>query len=1334
VKSFFVAITFALILGADVVYSNDTSSRPDSEGRGLTVTWSSSPAQRTAWLAAPPEGLPRTPPELSLKIALPAGEPRVSVLPLDCVWAPADGEWHLEPAEAVVLGARGLWRGIPYQEVLLRPVRPAPGGGDAVEVLVSAVLHIGLETPGVRFSESGRPPARGADAELFVNPSDAQPVSPAGRLAPPPAPEGGPAPGLRITVTSDGLVRADYAWLTAHGFAPSGLDPRNFHLTCQGVEIPILVEGESDGVFGSGDAVVFYGQRAALPARSLWNGGDFTDTNVYWLRSGTTPGLRMVAVPCAPVSGFTAVISFLTTVRAESDTFFDVVDHFRPQGSLWYWGPSFGPAAGGAASVRHLTLQAPGALSGSVQVEMIQAGLGPGTHAVSPRLNSAAPGSGPDPWSWTGFGLTDAAWTFTSLAAGTNDLALTVQGFADHADYQVPDYVLLTYTRNLASDSGTLLLTPPNADAKYVSSGYGSAPYILDLSRSDAATGLSLPRRLTGATFALGKATFEMAADAGVSGRRVLLCASPALPAGAEAAAPNDLTATAGAELLVITYPDFAPSDSGSAWQQWLSRRAASHSVLAVSIQDVFDNFSSGLFDPTALRSFLQFAGTSWTTKPRWVLLVGDGTWDYENRYLASGFQNTVPTMAMEDLNDSTYMGYFVTDSWFADWDGDGYPDAAVGRLPVHSAAESEGVFAKLLSYEDQTLSGTWYKTATFVADVTDSHGQNFEEYLNGIASLWTGAPWSYQKLYFGQSPYGGTGSTLFASDLRAAFPASSLLTYSGHGYITWWGYNGGGASLFTSMLVRDATGNPGTTKSDVDLLAASTHLPFLLQGTCYSSAFAQPNFSALAEELLDRSNRGSIGSVGQTGIGYVSEEQTFTDAFFHQAFGTAKVRQTGDLAEAGRFALPSHNTRAVFGNVLLGDPLLALRLPAPPPPATLAAEGLDASVLLTWPAAVPAPAQYRLYRSSDGGASWTLVPASPFPGGQTSHTDSGLTNAATYSYYITSVVSLGGSSFEGSPSAVATATPLNPNPPAVPSGLSATDSGVGGSVDLHWNANVETDLAGYTLWWGMASGSYTASLSLAKGTTTTRLSELTPGTPYYFTLTATNTSGRTSARAPEVQAIPSASPLAVRPPAMITDLKVTRSGNDLVLTWTKPSVDVGGEPVTVAFFQVFRVVGSYDWSVDAVSPIAPDVPATTSTYTDPGAVSLAGAVTYLVVAFSDKGDRSPASTFPPAPVLGLRVSRSAATGKTLLTFSPVTSVANGSGPALVDHYTVYGFYRTTLSASDHVRPPSPVLSATVLASLPACEGTAVFCDGTTSPPLFYTVVAVDRRGNTSLY
>ena len=63
------------------------------------------------------------------------------------------------------------------------------------------------------------------------------------------------------------------------------------------------------------------------------------------------------------------------------------------------------------------------------------------------------------------------------------------------------------------------------------------------------------------------------------------------------------------------------------------------------------------------------------------------------------------------------------------------------------------------------------------------------------------------------------------------------------------------------------------------------------------------------------------------------------------------------------------------------------------------------------------------------------------------------------------------------------------------------------GSVRLAWDANTETDLAGYIMYYGVASRTYTNAIDVGN-VTTGAISNLVDGTMYYFAVTAYNTSG----------------------------------------------------------------------------------------------------------------------------------------------------------------------------------------------------------------------------------
>ena len=76
---------------------------------------------------------------------------------------------------------------------------------------------------------------------------------------------------------------------------------------------------------------------------------------------------------------------------------------------------------------------------------------------------------------------------------------------------------------------------------------------------------------------------------------------------------------------------------------------------MAVDIESIYNTYSYGLFDPTAIRSFLTEAATVWGTPPKFVLLMGDASYDYKNYTGVPDNKNWVPTMMFEDLGDSTY-------------------------------------------------------------------------------------------------------------------------------------------------------------------------------------------------------------------------------------------------------------------------------------------------------------------------------------------------------------------------------------------------------------------------------------------------------------------------------------------------------------------------------------------------------------------------------------------------------------------------------------------------------------------------------------------------------
>ena len=80
---------------------------------------------------------------------------------------------------------------------------------------------------------------------------------------------------------------------------------------------------------------------------------------------------------------------------------------------------------------------------------------------------------------------------------------------------------------------------------------------------------------------------------------------------------------------------------------------------------------------------------------------------------------------------------------------------------------------------------------------------------------------------------------------------------------------------------------------------------------------------------------------------------------------------------------------------------------------------------------------------------------------------------------------------------------------------LSAT---VAGTANLTWNANTESDVAGYKVYRGTGSGTYGAPLAtLPKTTTNYTATGLQNGTTYFFVITAYDSAGNESPYSNEV-------------------------------------------------------------------------------------------------------------------------------------------------------------------------------------------------------------------------
>jgi hypothetical protein len=113
------------------------------------------------------------------------------------------------------------------------------------------------------------------------------------------------------------------------------------------------------------------------------------------------------------------------------------------------------------------------------------------------------------------------------------------------------------------------------------------------------------------------------------------------------------------------------------------------------------------------------------------------------------------------------------------------------------------------------------------------------------------------------------------------------------------------------------------------------------------------------------------------------------------------------------------------------------------------------------------------------------------------------------------------------------------------------------GDVKLHWDANTETDLQGYKLYWGTASGAYGAPITLGLQNDYT-LTGLNPGT-YFIAVTAFNAAGE-SGYSNEVTAtiFPPPPPVPGDPANLVLVITASTSTTTATVAW-KTTVPTDG-------------------------------------------------------------------------------------------------------------------------------------------------------------------------------
>jgi hypothetical protein len=341
----------------------------------------------------------------------------------------------------------------------------------------------------------------------------------------------------------------------------------------------------------------------------------------------------------------------------------------------------------------------------------------------------------------------------------------------------------------------------------------------------------------------------------------------------------------AGFDLVIIAHGDFLESMKPL---QTL-RKAQRLRVALVDVEDLYDEFNYGVKSPQAIKDFLSFARAKWWRKPKFVLLVGDATFDPRNSLKLGNFDFMPAKLVDTEYNET------ASDDWFVDFNSDGLPDLAIGRLPVRTVAEAQAVVSKVITYEQ----ATGMNQVLLVADIGDTY--DFEGATDEVEALLPSSHLPAQKVYRGSY---GSDALARAEVLNDINQGPLLVNFSGHGAQQTWRGN----------LLKS---------TDATALTNTNRLSFFVNMTCLNGFFQDVYLESMAEALLKAPQGGAVAIWSSSGLTYPDQQSLMNAELIRLLFNGQSLR-LGEATMRAKTATTDQDVRRTW--ILFGDPSMRLR------------------------------------------------------------------------------------------------------------------------------------------------------------------------------------------------------------------------------------------------------------------------------------------------------------------------------------------------------------------------------------------------------------------------
>ena len=389
----------------------------------------------------------------------------------------------------------------------------------------------------------------------------------------------------------------------------------------------------------------------------------------------------------------------------------------------------------------------------------------------------------------------------------------------------------------------------------------------------------------------------------------------------------QDLHQLEGIQYVIICPKDFVPMATQLAKAHegdpyWKEEQSITWAV--VTDEQVYNEFSSGTPDATAYRRFMKMLydkakNNTSLLAPKWLLLMGDGTYDNRKLSSLSGPNTLLTYQAANSINETFAIS---NDGYFGCLEDEKYiidarltMQIGVGRLPVSTKEEAQAVVNKIEDYIYDQSPMSWRREILFMADNYDTypHIQGADEPARIVEKYVPG--YTMHKIYLDVYPKQVTSTAescpIAKTQLDNLLQSGvMMLNYSGHG-----GYNAITSEAMMNINSISTMTNP--------------HLALWFFATCSFAHYDAGKRSA-AEEAVLNPNGGAIGVISACRTVYASQNKDLNTYFCQELFEHSDDYHfdvtIGEALYKAKNKLINDANRLAYH--LLGDPAIRLHYP----------------------------------------------------------------------------------------------------------------------------------------------------------------------------------------------------------------------------------------------------------------------------------------------------------------------------------------------------------------------------------------------------------------------